>query len=285
MFYHTDKTECLTSLNEDKNIVKQEPHIPNKQTTNGKTSSLSSVVVAGLHLHDSNSKLEYATLQPTLTPPSSASSTTSSTSSNCSAKKFTQPYNNKRKLGVDQKTHAIYSNSQKPVYSEYLNSKCLLYIYYKGDVLSVIDDHFKKSFNSNQSNSTCSGSKTRVSKASRQTNRSNTAEHQVKGHLAAWQAKAPIEVNTWTTPYQNHLAQNYDYGHMNGHMPTTASPAYDNSWGRSYNNYDYNNNNSNSMSKMYPAVGSQQPQYGGFIGSESVVTPDKCDIVKAESET
>ena len=34
---------------------------------------------------------------------------------------------------------------KKPVYSEFLSSKCILYIYYKGDVIFAIDDHFKKS--------------------------------------------------------------------------------------------------------------------------------------------
>lgn len=42
---------------------------------------------------------------------------------------------------------------QKPVYSEILSSKCILYIYYKGDLTSIVDDHFKKSMNVNATKS------------------------------------------------------------------------------------------------------------------------------------
>lgn len=91
-------------------MIKQEPNIPTQ-------------------------KLEYTTLMHSnLTPPSSASST-SSTSSNASSKKYSNSYlthtsqpTTKRKLN-DQKSNNIYN--QKPIYSEYLSSKCLLYIYYK----------------------------------------------------------------------------------------------------------------------------------------------------------
>ena len=120
MFYQGDKSSC----SDEKNIIKQEPNIPNN---NLKVSP--------------NEKLEYTTLiHSNLTPPSSASST-SSTSSNGSNKKYqnnnnnnnnfmtTQASNSKRKLSEHKTSSNMYN--QKPIYSEYLSSKCLLYIYYK----------------------------------------------------------------------------------------------------------------------------------------------------------
>ena len=58
--------------------------------------------------------------------------------------------NGKRKSSDAQNKSSIHSDniSTKPYFSEYVNPKCMLYIYYKGDVLNIIDDHFKKSFNS-----------------------------------------------------------------------------------------------------------------------------------------
>ncbi|CAF0710596.1 unnamed protein product [Brachionus calyciflorus] len=41
----------------------------------------------------------------------------------------------------------------KPVYSEIVSSKCILYIYYKGDLTSLVDEHFKKSINLSASKS------------------------------------------------------------------------------------------------------------------------------------
>lgn len=99
--------------------VKQEPHMPKLKPSLDSTHK--------------PQQLEYTTLQPTLTPPSSASSA-SSTSSNSSGKhtKYNSSFtatatpSSKRKLTTELK-----SSTQKPVYSEYLNANCLLYIYYR----------------------------------------------------------------------------------------------------------------------------------------------------------
>jgi len=48
------------------------------------------------------------------------------------------------------KHQQIYSI--KPIYSEYLNAKCVLYVYFKGDIMTAIDDHFQESLLLSQSN-------------------------------------------------------------------------------------------------------------------------------------
>ena len=42
--------------------------------------------------------------------------------------------------------------STKPIETQYVNSKCAMYIYYKVDLATAIDDHFKKSFNTKNKN-------------------------------------------------------------------------------------------------------------------------------------
>ena len=112
-----------------------------------------------------------------LTPPSSTSSS-SSLSSLCSTGSIItnnsnkkSNYNNnserhlpnsKRKLNgcyhsinnEQSMTNSATATTTKPLYSEYLNTKSILYVYFKGDVLNAIDDHFKKSFNLNKSTAT-----------------------------------------------------------------------------------------------------------------------------------
>ena len=120
-----------------------------------------------------------------LSSSSSSSSITSATSATSSTnKKYLNNYSNsissstsgasidrhipsaKRKLtGFHHHNHSNYAsgssyqinkhqqlNSIKPFYSEYLNAKCVLYVYFKGDILTAIDDHFQKSFLLSQSN-------------------------------------------------------------------------------------------------------------------------------------
>ena len=60
--------------------------------------------------------------------------------------------------------HQVYH--QKPVYSEFLSSKCILFIYYKGDISLVIDDHFKKSISLSAAKSSASISPLSLSSAS-----------------------------------------------------------------------------------------------------------------------
>jgi hypothetical protein len=51
------------------------------------------------------------------------------------------------KLHTSSSSGHLYQH--KPVYSEMLSSKCVVFIYYRGDLAVVVDDHFKKSFNAN----------------------------------------------------------------------------------------------------------------------------------------
>jgi hypothetical protein len=127
-----------------------------------------------------------------LTPPSSTSSS-SSLSSLCSTGSIITNNNNKKsnynnnserhlpnsKRKLNGCYHSINNeqsmtnsaaaaattttSTTKPLYSEYLNTKSILYVYFKGDVLNAIDDHFKKSFNLNKS-TTCSNKKEAIIK-------------------------------------------------------------------------------------------------------------------------
>ncbi len=141
MYYQPEqpKATTITTTDESKakpaqaSAVKQEPHTPSKQSMEA----------------SSGSKLEYTTLQPTLTPPSSASSSASSTSSSGSSKNKYPSFAPAHQQHQPQQQSSNSSSSQSPskrklteskshqktpVYSEYLNSKCLLYIYYKASV-------------------------------------------------------------------------------------------------------------------------------------------------------
>ena len=172
MFYQAEKTSCSTLIDE-KNL-KQEPLLPSSNCNNLKSEITS------------NNKPEYTTLQSTLTPPSSASSS-SSTSSTVSTKKYsTTNYtssSSKRKLS-DPTSKSTQNLHQKPICSEYLNSKCLLYIYYKGDMLSVIDDHFKKSF-STRTTKSVSTRKSRQ-KFNNSTNNAGVVGEKDSGHQNTW---------------------------------------------------------------------------------------------------
>lgn len=262
-------------MNHSKNIIKQQSHSSYKQTA---------IMQSGLadHLNqESNTKLEYTTLKATLTPPSSSASSTTSSSSSSSIdliKKLNSSHvNSKRKLGIEQKVSPDnFNNSQKPVYSEYFNSKSLLHIYYKGDMLSVIDDHFKKSFNSSRLFHT-SNTKPRVGKVKANSNKSNPNESYL------WPGKTTPEVNTWTNPDHKEQSQTHDYGHFNAQIQATAVPGYENSWCRPYNHYDYTNIN-NSLSKIYHTVTPQQQPYGELTSSDTFGTSKKVDQVKEESE-
>ena len=95
----------------------------------------------------------------TSTSPSASSSTSSTSTTNrkYSYQEHTHQPSAKRKT-TDHHHHSHHKNinshssssqqqvyHQKPVYSEFVSSKCILFIYYKGDLSYVIDDHFKKS--------------------------------------------------------------------------------------------------------------------------------------------
>jgi trimeric autotransporter adhesin len=111
------------------------------------------------------------------TSPSASSSASSTTNRKYSFQEHTQPPSAKRKTSDHHHHHhshhhhnhksnnnlhsssssssSLSSSSQhqvyhkKPVYSEFVSSKCILFIYYKGDLSFVIDDHFKKSITLN----------------------------------------------------------------------------------------------------------------------------------------
>lgn len=93
-----------------------------------------------------------------ITPPSSASSSSSSLNSSASPsnKKYNQADRHhmpsaKKRATINKHLHLNHHhhmNQLKPQYSEYLNAKCVLYVYFKGDILTAIDDHFQKSFSS-----------------------------------------------------------------------------------------------------------------------------------------
>jgi hypothetical protein len=106
------------------------------------------------------------------TSPSASSSASSTTNRKYSFQEHAQPPSAKRKTfdhhhhhhhnhhshHHHHKTNNLHSSSsssqhqvyhKKPVYSEFVSSKCILFIYYKGDLSFVIDDHFKKSITLN----------------------------------------------------------------------------------------------------------------------------------------
>ena len=120
----------------------------------------------------------------------SASSSTSSTSTSATNRKYsyqehTEPPSAKRNRHSHHKNVNSHSSSsqqqvyhQKPVYSEFVSSKCILFIYYKGDLSYVIDDHFKKSMTlsankSSTSISPASLSSTTTSPSSKSTSKSH----------------------------------------------------------------------------------------------------------------
>ena len=117
--------------------------------------------------------------------PSASSSNSTNTNRKYSYQEHTQPQSAKRKQSdhhhshhhhhKNNNSHASVSSSsssqqqvyhQKPVYSEFVSSKCILFIYYKGDLSFVIDDHFKKSMTLNAAKSSASLSPLSLSSAS-----------------------------------------------------------------------------------------------------------------------
>jgi hypothetical protein len=132
----------------------------------------------------------------TSTSPSASSSTSSTSATNrkYSYQEHTQQPSAKRKTTDHHHAHHHHSHHkninshssssqqvyhQKPVYSEFVSSKCILFIYYKGDLSYVIDDHFKKSMTLSANKSSASISPTSLSS----TTNSPSSKSTSKSHL------------------------------------------------------------------------------------------------------
>lgn len=226
-----------------------------------------------------------------LTPPSSASSSSSlsSSSSSSSINNSSSSSSKKYKRKSNGTFHSNFSSAKltqnlantssttntatptsitKPFYSEYLNSKCIINVYFKGDILSAIDDHFNKSFSlkslksnqiysiNNSNNNNNNSNNTNVSyqnefywSPSNSNSLSNTSNTNKLAAVAAVAAYLPnfnsstdqLSLNgaqqdsIW--PYYQSTTTNQQFYEANANSYSTSSSAtnpnnYDNSWNR-----------------------------------------------------
>jgi hypothetical protein len=130
--------------------------------------------------------------------------------------KITNVNNNNSSSSSSSST--IHSNfhviSTKPTETQYINSKSILYIYYKFDLATAIDDHFTKSFNNNKNNvKSCKILQLGKNKKSYLTKQTNYKQNQ-SNHNNYWASSDTLKPNTTTTttpdvytwPYYSHHA-------------------------------------------------------------------------------
>ena len=108
----------------------------------------------------------------------------------------------------------IHSNfhviSTKPTETQYINQKSILYIYYKFDLATAIDDHFTKSFNNKNNVKSCKILQLGKNKKSDVAKPTNYKQHQ-SNHNNYWTSSDTLKQTTttpdvYTWPYYSHHA-------------------------------------------------------------------------------
>ncbi|RNA08294.1 hypothetical protein BpHYR1_043609 [Brachionus plicatilis] len=244
---NTPSTTCSNTTNQiidDKNLI-----------LNDFTTNIQQNLITNSSSQESQKNISNSCNQFSNSPkPSSSSSSSSSTTNNYTIPNQEQAQSIKRKSTEPHQPSTYNPKNayyQKPVYSEILSSKCILYIYYKGDLTSIVDEHFKKSMNASASKSSATLSPLSLSSPSPSIKNAKNSKNS-----SPTCSKAEFLEIKDSQSWSKSPCQNYDpwlyYSNCSSQMPNNsaqyANHHHDHYWNRPqvdmasfYSNQHYNN--------------------------------------------